>query len=107
MFQLAASFFTSGVYVRVLLRLLCLRIVLLLDNVQYTAQLLYTTSIPIFGQLYEMEALISEFEVSPAVWNVLTPKYRDRVKKHNKTPLRAKTCKYGIVLHCLYVIFEY
>ena len=30
---------------------------------------------------YEIEALISEFEVSPAVWNVLTPEYRDRVKK--------------------------
>ena len=33
----------------------------------YTAQLLYITNILIFGQHYEIEALINEFEVSPAI----------------------------------------
>ena len=84
-FQLAASFFDFSCYVTMLLTLLCLPIWTLLDfialsrykTMQNTAQLLYITSIPIFGQHNE----ISELEVSPAVWNVLTPEYRDRVKK--------------------------
>ena len=32
----------------------------------------------IFGQQYEIEALISEYGISVAVWNVLTPAYRDQ-----------------------------
>ena len=47
----------------------------------YTAQLLYIGCILTFGQHYEIEALRSEIEVSPAVWNTLTPEYRDQVKK--------------------------
>ena len=46
----------------------------------FTAQLLYITSIHVFRQHYEIEALISEFEVSSGVWNILTPEYRDQVK---------------------------
>ena len=42
----------------------------------YSAQLLYITSIAVFEQHYEIEALINEFEVSPAVWDVLTPEYK-------------------------------
>ena len=61
----------------------------------YTAQLLYITSIPIFGQHYAIEALGSEFEVSPAVWNVLTPEYKDQAKK---ALLSAKKCKDSITL---------
>ena len=53
----------------------------------------------IFGQQYEIEALISEYGISVAVWNVLTPAYRDRVKK---TLLRAKRYKYGITLSRVY-----
>ena len=34
-----------------------------------------------FERHYEIQTLISEFEISPAVWNVLTSEYRDRVKK--------------------------
>ena len=59
------------------------------------AALLHITSIPKFGQLYEIEALVSEFKVGPVVWSVLTPEYRDRVKK---TLLRAKRFKYVIIL---------
>ena len=76
-FRLAASYLTSRTYATMLLRLLCLPTWILLDFIllscykaMYTAQLLYITSIPMFGQHYEIEALISEFEVSPAVWNV-------------------------------------
>ena len=34
---------------------------------------LATLLISIFGQQYKIEALISKFEVSSTVWNVLTP----------------------------------
>ena len=61
----------------------------------YTAQFLYITSIPTFEQHYRTEALISEPEVKPAVWNILTPENRDRVKK---ALIRAKRYKYGITL---------
>ena len=53
------------------------RIVLRQDNVKYCTITVHYRSIPIFGQHYEIQALISEFEVSPAVWNVLSPEYRD------------------------------
>ena len=46
------------------------------------------------GQHYEIKALISEFEVSPAVWNIayLTPEYRHCLEQKDVS----------IVLHCLY-----
>ena len=65
----------------------------------YSAQLLYITSIPIFGQHHEIEALISEFEVRRAIWNVLTPEKRDLEKK------RCLEQKYiSTVFHCLYAV---
>ena len=66
----------------------------------YIAQLLYITSIPIFGQHYTIEVLVSEFEVSPTVWNVLTPEHRDREKKHCLEQKIVST-----VSHCLYQWF--
>ena len=50
----------------------------------------------IFGQHYEIQALISEFEVTPAVWNVLTPEYRHRVRKST-----AYSKNVSVVIHCL------
>ena len=46
------------------------------------------------GQHYEIKVLISEFEVSPAVWNIayLTPEYRHCLEQKDVS----------IVLHCLY-----
>ena len=66
----------------------------------YTARLLYITSIAIFGQHYKIEALISECGINPAVWNVLTPAYTDRVTK--KQCLEQKDI--SMVLHCLQYI---
>ena len=67
----------------------------------YTAQLLYITSVPTFGQPCEIQALISGFELSPAVWNVMTPEDRDRVKK--KHCLEQKDL--STVLRCLHQWF--
>ena len=90
MFELAASVLTSRAYVKMLLKLLGRPTWTALDFIvlscyktiySYTAQLLYITSNPLFGQHYEIEALVSEFEVSPTVWNVLAPEYRDQENK--------------------------
>ena len=116
-FQLAASFFDFSGYVTMLLTLLCLPNWTLLEFValscyktMYTAQLLYIPTFQsIFGQHYEIEALISELEVSPAVWDVLIPEYRDRAKKEStawskkmftylKVCKKMLTYKYGIAL---------
>ena len=68
-------------------RLYLTAIVLLQGNVYCTSTVHYRHPFNagyysiLFGQHYEIEALISEFEVSPSVWNVLTLEYRDRVQK--------------------------
>ena len=43
---------------------------------------------------------MSEFEVSPAVWNVLTPEYKDRVKKSTAEEQK----DVSMILHCLQYI---
>ena len=44
--------------------------------------------------------MISELEFSPAVWNVLTPEYRDQVKKSTASEQK----DVATVLHCLQYI---
>ena len=47
--------------------------------------------------------MISEFEVTPSVWNALTPEYRARVKKHCLEQKDVNTvlhCQYRLITEC-------